>query len=261
MADEQEKTDEFKVNLTSLVPKSIHDSLRESFPRETHESKKLDENFTVTGVKPAYIIERLNTVLGVEGWEAEELETKVDEPHYATKVKLTVYLIMRTPDGLAHKVPVAVRTQWGGAKRHKNSELGDVLKSAFTNGLCKAASMLDIAHEAYKGLLEEVIVESKDLQIDEAEAVAHDANKKKTTARSTPKVAEPLPSDTRALRKEILNKFTQKGLTRNDLEKLMQDNFGKTESRQLSDTELQKLSTLIDKIPDEPLTESVESLN
>lgn len=255
MAEEKQE----KVNLESIVPTTILSQLRESFPASTHESKRMDDGFVQTGVKPAYVIERLNAVLGIEGWEAEELETRIESPFYATKVKLTVFLIVKDGNGLLNKIPIATRTQWGSAKSHSKSELGDVLKSAFTNGLCKAASMLDVAHEAYKGILPPV-VSKENLVVDESEAAEYDKKeaKKKTLARSTPKSEEPANKDLRALRKEILTKFTEKNLTRNDLEKMMIDNFGKNESRQLDETELKRLSSLIDEIPNESLSENSE---
>ena len=267
MEEEEIQEETTKMKLESIVPIEILAELRESFPIETHETKKMDDGFQQTGVKPAYVTERLNKVLGIEGWEAEEVEIKEHENHIATKVKLTIFITTKTDDTYT-KVPIATRTQWGSARIWNKSEYGDVLKSAFTNGLCKAASLFDIAHEAYKGLL--APVESVDDVIDEAAAEEHDKKKnpsKKTTKRTTKKLsaeesaAKPASNETlKVLRKELLGLFTSKGLTRVELQNMMSKNFGKNESRQLTEEELSKLVKIVKELPDESHTEDGKSI-
>lgn len=268
--DEEEKASEEasldKVKTESLIPASILAKLREEFPVDTHYSTKMDNEFVQTGIRPAYVTERLNQVFGFEGWEAVEVEIKEDGKDIATKVRLTVFLTVKSEDGAYTKIPIAVREQWGSTRRFGSQLYGDALKSAFTNGLCKAASLLDVAHHAYKGLL--APVESIDDIIDENEAEAHEKKKKSAAKKSSPKSEKTsslkegsdkaAPATLKSSRKELLSLFTSKGLTRVALQKMMQKEFGKDESRQLDENELTKLIELVKEFPDESHTEASE---
>lgn len=262
----EEDTNAALVQLDSIVPKEILERLREEFPRDTHESKKMDNNFVQTGIKPAYVTERLNQVFGFEGWEAEEVEIREEGKDIATKVKLTIFIITKSEDGTYTKIPIASRTQWGSSRRYGNQLYGDVLKSAFTNGLCKAASLFDVAHDAYKGLL--APVESLDDMIDEDEADAHDKKKSKTTktkklvTKSEPETTSSKNANTadlKVLRKRLLGLFTSKGLTRKSLQDIMVAKFNKDESRQLSELELEQLVKLVEDMPNESHSKTSES--
>jgi hypothetical protein len=254
--EEEKQEEKARIELSSIIPKEILSGLREEFPKETHESKKMDDNFVQTGIKPAYITERLNQVLGVDGWEAEELEVKVEDKDIATKVKLTLFTWIKDVNGVINKVPIISRSQWGSARRHTKGEFGDALKSAYTNGICKCASLFDVAHDAYKGLL--APVESSDDLIDENEAAKQDKKKatKKRAGKGATKTEDATApnTDLKAIRKELLTLFTQKGLTRNELQGMMKDQFGKEESRQLNKEEMEKLVAMVKELPDEPHT-------
>jgi len=227
----------------SIVPKAVLSALREDFPKEAIETVIKDNDFEQTGVKPAWVIERLNEVLGVEGWDTEELEIKESGTDIATKIRLNMYMIVDSNNAL-NKVLVATRIQWGSARKKGRQEYGDALKSAHTNGLCKCASMFDIAHKAYKGQLIPVEPRKENIVVDVEEAKAYDAaaqvEKQEMPRRRELSATEP---DIRAARKKLRDVAAAKRITRNQVQEVSEKEFGKAQSKDLT---LEELSQLID---------------
>lgn len=109
-----------------------------------------------TAIKDAYVKERLNTVLGPEGWDVSapkiiSLETLKDpdghvltglknSPIWSATVSLTVTI-------------KAFRKKYHGFGGHQNEDKGDALKGAATDAFGKAVSDL-IGIEVYKGLVD-----------------------------------------------------------------------------------------------------------
>jgi hypothetical protein len=144
--------------------KTLND-FRKSFPDgaiqvNKFEGKRKDQ----VGIKPQYIIERLNDIFGFGGWDTEIISIWRDsieddgKIYHSVICELEVQLVNRlSPDAdnpFGKKVIVkAVRAHGGG--RIINGNIADAYKSAKTDAFGKACSYLEIAHEAYKGDLED----------------------------------------------------------------------------------------------------------
>lgn len=144
------------------------EKIRGKFPDESVQVKKsfkdekTGKDTFLTGYKPQYIIERLNDCFGHEGWDFEILEWGKEQLggkgsfHTWVRGQLTIYLPSYEKDGINGKLKrdvVTVKQQFGTSKWTAYMELGDALKGAATNSMEKCASLLDIGHQAYKGLL------------------------------------------------------------------------------------------------------------
>lgn len=122
------------------IQKEMYDKLSAPFPSEAM-TEDTSRGFALTSIKAQYIIERLNSVFGVDGWEAKPQVLFNDKE---TGCGVHVSLVARYP-GLA---PIA-RHVISGCKPKKDP--GDLLKSAMTDAICKAASHLGVGNEVYKG--------------------------------------------------------------------------------------------------------------
>jgi hypothetical protein len=154
-------------------------ALRSPFPEEAL-STDMSRGFELTSIKAAYVIERLNEVFGLcgIGWRYvhgpfEEVETGNGRVEIVTEVAFQ-YRFKATNDCTGCD-PVMWNAQAGdwafrnGASNHDWSEpifacggkslgkggavITDARKSAVTDGLTKAASMIGVGHEVFKGLV------------------------------------------------------------------------------------------------------------
>ncbi|KKN71856.1 hypothetical protein LCGC14_0417100 [marine sediment metagenome] len=122
------------------ITDEIREKLRAPFPPEAitdHPTKTY-----LSTIKAAYVMERLNDVFGICGWEIEH-EVVSDTDEYVT-VK-----------GCIHLTEFNLRTseQYGGhGKTGKNTEPADGYKSAVTDLMSKCASYLEIGIDVFKGL-------------------------------------------------------------------------------------------------------------
>jgi hypothetical protein len=152
-------------------------ALRSSFPPEAL-SADTSRGFELTSIKAAFVIERLNEVFGPcgIGWRYvhsrfEEVETGNGRVEVVTEVAFQ-YRFHATNDCVGCD-PVVWDAQTGdwafrtGASNHDWSEpilacggkslgkggavITDARKSAVTDGLTKAASMIGVGHEVFKG--------------------------------------------------------------------------------------------------------------
>lgn len=96
--------------------------------------------FDLTSVKAQYVVERLNQVLGVLGWRftGEYQEREDGGVLYFGKL----YIMME--EGEPHVVE-------GVGFSAKKKNVGDTYKGARTDALSKAASMIGVANEVFKG--------------------------------------------------------------------------------------------------------------
>jgi hypothetical protein len=152
-------------------------ALRSPFPEEAL-SADTSRGFELTSIKAAYVIERLNEVFGPcgIGWRYvhspfEEVETGNGRVEVVTEVAFQ-YRFHATNDctGCDPVVWDAQVGDWAfrnGASNHDWSEpiltsggrslgkggaiITDARKSAVTDGLTKAASMIGVGHEVFKG--------------------------------------------------------------------------------------------------------------
>jgi len=137
-----------------MLNKDLIEKIRADFPKETVQVKKgfvnaeTGEQSYLTGYKPQYIIERLNDCFGHDGWDFQILEHGIEGTNAWSKGRLTVYLTLSDGSTITR-----FREQFGVGNYNKATPLGDAFKSSATNALEKCASLLDIGHLAYKGLV------------------------------------------------------------------------------------------------------------
>jgi hypothetical protein len=116
------------------LPPEIAEQLKKPLPQEA-----VSAHPTLAGlssVKVIYVVERLNEVFGLNGWED-------DYEIVETGPMVVVHGCLRIP-----KYGI-VRQQYGG---NDNPDRGDAYKGACTDALSKCASQLGIAMDVYKGL-------------------------------------------------------------------------------------------------------------
>jgi hypothetical protein len=128
----------------------IYKKLTADFPQEALKadvSRGAGNPFTSVGAQ--YIVERLNEVLGVDGWSFTGDFERADEGVlYFGNLAIRMNGEPKNPitgtDGVWH---VVEGVGFSAIKRN----LGDTYKSARTDALSKAASMLGVANEVFKG--------------------------------------------------------------------------------------------------------------
>lgn len=118
------------------------EQLKASFPDEAL-SNDDSRGFDLTSIKPQYIIERLNDVIGIGNWSLDgkwEINPSVEYVMYYGHLTITL------PDN-EFKIETC-----GGAKVLKD-RFADAHKSARTDALSKAASHIMIGNDVFKGLV------------------------------------------------------------------------------------------------------------
>lgn len=143
-------------------------ALRASFPPEAL-SPDNSRGFELTSIKAAYIVERLNEVLGpcgcgwryahspfewIDGEVLTEvaLQFKVAEGGYSAVLwDAQVNRWISIEEGAVWSLPIFAP---GGRKPGRGTApITDARKGAITDGLTKAASMIGVGHEVFKGLV------------------------------------------------------------------------------------------------------------
>ncbi len=162
-----------------MLSQDQHQALRAPFPPQAY-SPDTSRGFELTSIKAAYVIERLNDVFGPcgVGWRYAhgpfgEVQSAGGSPEVITEVAFQ-YRYHATNDCTGSD-PVVWNTQlndWASrthASNHDWSEpifacgghavgrgsvpYTDARKSAVTDGLTKAASLIGVGHEVFKGLV------------------------------------------------------------------------------------------------------------
>lgn len=122
--------------------KDIYEKLSADFPKEAY-SKDNSRGFDLTSLKAQYIIERLNQVLGIDGWRLTNSKFDANDSGVLYTGTLQLYL-----DGTAiHEVDAI-----GFSPDKKNT--GDAYKGARTDALSKAASYIGVGNDMFKGLID-----------------------------------------------------------------------------------------------------------
>jgi len=117
----------------------IYAKLSEPLPAEAlsqHPTKAY-----LTEIKPAYVVERLNDVLGIEGWYAEFSDIETEGKMVVKKCTLSIF------NSNGDRV---IRSQYGG---NDNSDRGDAHKGAATDAFTKSASLVGVGREVYLNLV------------------------------------------------------------------------------------------------------------
>lgn len=122
------------------IKEDVYGKLLEEFTGDALSTDN-SRGFDLTSIKAQYIVERLNTVFGVDGWDARYDVVTLDID------KGAIIKCLLTAAAPGHR-PIA-RMAFGGCGVKKN--LGDLVKSAMTDALGKAASHLGIGNEVFKG--------------------------------------------------------------------------------------------------------------
>ena len=125
----------------------IYKKLSAPFPMESMRTFQ-SSGYSSTTIQAQYIRERLNEVLGVQGWSTiSEVIHSSEGGNVVIKMKLTLIF-----DGYGR----ITRCAFGGASpKNKNQSYGDIFKSAETDALSKAASNFGVGNDVFKGLVED----------------------------------------------------------------------------------------------------------
>lgn len=124
----------------------IYEELKKDFPKEAYMVDR-SRGFDLTSVKAQYIVERLNEVLTVAGWELQggfDFEHAKESGGVVYNGYLNVDFSKCGGPDVQHKIHAI-----GFSSQEKNT--GDMLKKARTDALSKAASYLGVANEVFKG--------------------------------------------------------------------------------------------------------------
>ncbi len=123
-----------------LTPEQLN-LIDKDFPPEALSADN-SRGFELTSIKAQYVIERLNDVFGIGGWD------------YIFKP------VIETPEEIVMQVEIRFSesssvAQYGSRQIVKNKKgvgrLGDAYKGAVTDGLTKCASIIGIGHNVFKG--------------------------------------------------------------------------------------------------------------
>ena len=123
---------------------SLFAQLSAPLPLEAIETDS-SRGFALTGIKGAYVIERLNQVLGLcgTGWCFSICSMEITDKFVLADIELQYRI-----DGEWSKpIPSS------GEQMIVRGRVGDAKKGAVTDAIKKAAGMLGVGNEAYKGLL------------------------------------------------------------------------------------------------------------
>ena len=127
-----------------IITEEIRDKLRAPLPAEAiqqHPTKTF-----LSTIKAIYIVERLNDVFGIGGWNQEHEIISDTEDYVSVRGRLTVL----DEQG---EIDLATPVQYGGHKKTgKGTEPADGYKSAVTDCMSKCASYLEIGIDVFKGL-------------------------------------------------------------------------------------------------------------
>jgi len=131
--------------------KTIFDKLRADFPNEAY-SEDSSRGFSLTSIKAAYVIERLNDVFGLcgEGWKYEISafsETKDAQDQVVEIGTKISFQWLRENGEWSEPIPHV------GGKRVVKGNITDARKSSITDALTKVASVLGVGDKVFKGLV------------------------------------------------------------------------------------------------------------
>lgn len=132
------------------MEQKIYEDLSKTLPKEAiqkSEGSKTGKGYDTTGYGYQFIVNRLNEVLGIEGWNYEYKEinrtdgqSKSGSPRIGVCVEMKLTILGST------------KSMVGG---HISNNYVDALKGAITNSLKKTAAMFGIGKEAYEKTIDE----------------------------------------------------------------------------------------------------------
>jgi len=120
--------------------KEMYAKFIQPFPQEAYTCDS-SRGFNLTSIKPQYIVERLNVVLGVNNWVFRSKEERIGEG------------VLCSGELLISNGAKQVGRESAGFALVKKLRWGDAYKSAKTDALSKAASHFGIGNDVFKGLV------------------------------------------------------------------------------------------------------------
>jgi len=141
-------------NPDEVFEATIYEKLTAPFPPEAIEraSKEVTrKGYDTTGYQYQYLVERLNIVLGLDGWGMSWKVVKEIGGEWSTGRKFWE-ITTKVAIWLQINDKKCVRTCAGG---HKSEMHADALKGSITNGIKKTLALFDVGGDAYKGILDE----------------------------------------------------------------------------------------------------------
>lgn len=136
-----------------MLSEKQRERLQEPFPEEAMVSDT-SRGFELTSIKAIYVVERLNDVFGIGGWRYDILE------HHIVDGEVTVWLSLEVGKIVEYELDGHPYTKWlgiipairtAGGRSIRKGHLGDALKGAVTDALTKAASILGVGIDVFKG--------------------------------------------------------------------------------------------------------------
>lgn len=212
--------------MENLDLKNIYKELSADFSKEAVQfASKQDtkKGYDQTGVGYQFVVDRLNEVVGIDGWcmhweILKEIsgEFASGRLYYDITVKMTITVLGNS------------KCSVGG---HISGCYFDALKGAITNSLKKTASLFGVGRQAYAGQLDEDFQPSKEGVVD--------------TRRKKPEVIPPTSLKEKKLKvvQSMLIKLKKEGYTTPQYKSLLKELFGEniTSSKELNDIQLQEL--------------------
>jgi hypothetical protein len=127
---------------------AVYAALAADFPKEAMTADK-SRGFALTSIKAQYVTERLNDVIGFMNW------THGGEFQLVNDGVLFLGSLIITVDGRKNQ-----QFSPGFAKITPNKNLGDAYKSAKTDSLSKAASLIGVGNAVFKGQVDATTLEN-----------------------------------------------------------------------------------------------------
>jgi hypothetical protein len=129
--------------------KEIYEALKAEFPKEAY-SKDTSRGFELTSLKSQYAKERLNEVLGINGWQMNgQYSVLEDKSVLYTGTLVISFVDEGNPRSNDKGIVIHAIEAIGHFQSKKN--MGDVYKGAATDAMSKAASSIGLGNEMFKG--------------------------------------------------------------------------------------------------------------
>lgn len=133
----------------------VYKKLKADFPKEAY-SVDNTRGFNLTSIKAQYVVERLNDVLGLDGWSVDGAFEK-DDNGVAFMGSLNVKI--------GDKEVTRPGVGYGAYQKDKEGKLkkasiGDAFKSAMTDMISKTASHIGVGNEVFKGNVDPAKIDS-----------------------------------------------------------------------------------------------------
>ena len=132
------------------MEQKIYENLSKALPKEAiqkSEGSKTGKGYDTTGYGYQYIVNRLNEVVGIDGWNYEYKEiNRSDGVSRSGTPRIGVCVEIRLT------IAGTTKPMVGG---HTSNNYTDALKGAITNSLKKAAAMFGVGKEAYEKTIDE----------------------------------------------------------------------------------------------------------